>query len=174
MPLEIARYDDPFLPYSKAVIDAVRDRICVVIFDLAAYLAVGAAGAVALERAIAFARSDGTTCVVVHAPFASDAFAQSMSEAAFAADAVTVNDESVRSGFAAAHVGAYLTGQTQTGSSAVYHEAEALLRHAQMPHLDVRLVSQAFVRSARREDFTLVIRTEVERLNIPPENRSED
>jgi hypothetical protein len=34
MPLPIARYDDPFLPFGKAIIDATRDLVCAYVFDL--------------------------------------------------------------------------------------------------------------------------------------------
>src|SRR5258707_5667660 len=54
LPYEIQRYDDPFLPYSKAVIDATADLACAYVFHLGAYLALGAAGAVALEKTISF------------------------------------------------------------------------------------------------------------------------
>ena len=43
IPLPMQRFDDPFLPFGKAIIAATRDVVCAYIFDLAAYLAVGAA-----------------------------------------------------------------------------------------------------------------------------------
>ncbi len=164
MPLEIARYDDPFLPYSKAVIEAVRDRICVVVFDMAAFLAIGAAGAVALERAIAFARSDGATSAVLHMPCATEAFAPAMSDAAFAVDAVTVMDERLSAAYAALNVATYVFGDADRGNEATYDAESALLRHAGLPHLDVKLVAETVIRSARREDYLDVIRAEVERI----------
>ena len=92
LPLPMQRYDDPFLPFGKAVIDATRDAVCAYLFDLAAYLALGAAGAVALERTIAYARAgDGTVCIL-HGPFASGAYAEAAGKSAFDVDAVTVAD----------------------------------------------------------------------------------
>src|SRR5689334_7364687 len=54
LPLELQRFDDPFLPFGKAVIDATADLVCAYVFHLGPYLALGAAGAVALERTIAY------------------------------------------------------------------------------------------------------------------------
>ena len=74
MPLPMQRYDDPFLPFGKAIIDATRDLVCAYVFDLAAYLALGAAGAVALERTIAYAGTDDATVTILHAPFVGAAY----------------------------------------------------------------------------------------------------
>ncbi len=90
IPLPMQRYDDPFLPFGKAIIDATRDLLCAYVFDLAAYLAIGAAGAVALERTIAYARTDDVTVAILHAPFVGSAFAEAAGDNAFNADAVTL------------------------------------------------------------------------------------
>jgi hypothetical protein len=90
LPLPIQVYDDPFLPYGKAIINATRDVVSVYLFDLAAYLAVGAAGAVALERTIHYVRGDAMT--VLHGPFALPSYAAMLDEQAFGADAATVTD----------------------------------------------------------------------------------
>ncbi|MEO1441816.1 MAG: hypothetical protein AAFV33_15570, partial [Chloroflexota bacterium] len=55
MPAPMHYYDDPFFPFSKAIIGATRDVVCGYVFDFPAYLVHGAAGAVALERSMAFA-----------------------------------------------------------------------------------------------------------------------
>lgn len=91
MPLPIQRYDDPFLPFSKALIDATRGQIAGYCFDLAAYLALGGAGAVALERAIAYVVGAGDAALV-HGPLTTEDYAPAMSDAAFAADGVTIID----------------------------------------------------------------------------------
>ncbi|MDX1995199.1 MAG: hypothetical protein SF029_22645 [bacterium] len=90
LPLPIQVYDDPFLPYGKAIIKATRDVVSLYLFDLAAYLAVGAAGAVALERTIHYVRGDSMT--VLHGPFALRGYAALLDEQAFGADAATVTD----------------------------------------------------------------------------------
>jgi hypothetical protein len=91
LPLPIQRYDDPFLPFSCAIIEAAQPLVCGVIFDMAAYLALGAAGAVAIERAIAFA-GNRDLLTVLHAPFATPDYAAATSALAFAPDGVTVTD----------------------------------------------------------------------------------
>jgi hypothetical protein len=90
MPLPIQRYDDPFLPFSKAVITATRDLVCAFVFDLGAYLSLGGAGAVALERSIAFAAADAVT--ILHGPFEGGSFVEAAGDLGFNADAVTVYD----------------------------------------------------------------------------------
>ncbi len=93
LPLPMQRFDDPFLPFGKAIIAATRDIVCAYVFDFAAYLALGAAGAVALERTIACVRADGSTVSILHGPFASADYVEAVGDNAFAADAVTVTDE---------------------------------------------------------------------------------
>jgi len=88
LPLPMQRYDDPFLPYGKAIIEATHDLVCAYVFDLAAYLALGAAGAVALERSIAFVGEDAVT--ILHGPFASTDYVELTYETAFNVDAVTL------------------------------------------------------------------------------------
>src|SRR5699024_7491278 len=61
MPPEFQRHDDPFLPYMRSIYAATANLICVYIFDFAAYLAIGAAGVIALERSIALAEETHIT-----------------------------------------------------------------------------------------------------------------
>jgi hypothetical protein len=88
LPYSIQSYDDPFLPLGKAIIDATHDLVCAYVFDLAAYLALGAAGAVALERTIAYV--PGSVVKILHGPFATGDYAQAAFEDAFNVDAVTL------------------------------------------------------------------------------------
>lgn len=88
LPLVIQRYDDPFLPYGKAIINATRDLVCAYVFDLAAYLSIGAAGVVALERTLAYASNEAVT--IVHGPFAGTGYAALLDESSLNADAVTL------------------------------------------------------------------------------------
>lgn len=87
MPLPIRRYDDPFLPFGKAVINATRDLVCGYLFNFADYMALGAAGAVALERTIAYAGFDRLS--IIHGPFANKEYVRLLDVAAFNADAIT-------------------------------------------------------------------------------------
>ncbi len=88
LPLSMQRFDDPFLPFGKAVIGSTVDLVCAYVFDLASYLALGAAGAVALERTIAYVPS--SVLKILHGPFASGDYAPAAFEEAFGVDAVTL------------------------------------------------------------------------------------
>lgn len=54
LPLEASRWDEPLLPFSKAIIDHTADLVCAYKPNLGFYLQWGAAGAIALERTIAY------------------------------------------------------------------------------------------------------------------------
>lgn len=54
MPLPAARWDEPVLPFNKAIIEATADLVCAYKPNLGFYLQWGAAGVIALERTIAF------------------------------------------------------------------------------------------------------------------------
>ncbi|MBC8098090.1 MAG: hypothetical protein H7Y11_01490, partial [Armatimonadetes bacterium] len=89
-PLAIQRYDEPFLPFGKAVIQASRALVCAYIFDFAAYLKLGASGAIALERTIDYVGDTHVT--VLHGAFALPGFVQLWDENAFGVDALTISD----------------------------------------------------------------------------------
>lgn len=88
MPLPIQRYDDPFLPFSRAIIEATQDIVCTYIFDFAAYMALAGAGARALERAIGLL--DLETVKIIHGPFVGPAYSAMTERTAFDVDAITV------------------------------------------------------------------------------------
>ncbi|MBX3061523.1 MAG: hypothetical protein KF726_01015 [Anaerolineae bacterium] len=88
LPALIQRYDDPFLPLGRTIIDATSDLAAAYVFHLGAYLATGAAGAIALERTIAYAPKDAVK--IIHAPFVSADYVRAVYEDAFGADAVTL------------------------------------------------------------------------------------
>src|SRR5262245_5803355 len=96
MPLPMQRYDDPFLPFSRAIINATRDLVCAYIFDMAAYLTVAAAGAVALERGIALAA--GGALNILHGPCSVPDYAEAA--AVCGADGVTLAEERYLSAYA--------------------------------------------------------------------------
>jgi hypothetical protein len=109
MPLQ--SYDDPFLPFGKAIIAATRDLVRAYVFDLAAYLALGAAGAVALERTIAYVGEDNLT--VLHGAFVGGDYAEAAR--GFAADAVTLVDAADAEPYQRTGVGTFLLqGETLT------------------------------------------------------------
>ena len=88
LPLPIQRFDDPFFPFGKAVIDASADRVCGYVLDLASYLALGAAGARALERTIRYIGKDIPK--ILHGPFVGTGYSVMADEIAFGVDALTI------------------------------------------------------------------------------------
>lgn len=91
LPLSIQRYDDPFLPFSKAIIQATRTLVCMYFFDLASFLSLGAAGIIALERTLAYAAGD--TLTVLHGPLVGPGYAEMLIEGGMAVDGVTLARE---------------------------------------------------------------------------------
>ncbi len=88
LPAPIIKYDDPFLPFSRAIIEATADMVALYVFDLASYLALGAAGARALERSIPLVPDHIPT--VLDGPFWTAGYARAAFADAFAVDAVTL------------------------------------------------------------------------------------
>jgi hypothetical protein len=88
MPAPMHYRDDPFFPFSKAIVSATRDIVCGYVFDFAAYMAHGAAGAVALERSLAFTGAD--VVKILHGAFVGGRYIEMVYENAFGADAATI------------------------------------------------------------------------------------
>lgn len=58
LPLPTMQWDEPVLPFNKAIVDATADLVCAYKPNLGFYLQWGAAGIVALERTIAYIPED--------------------------------------------------------------------------------------------------------------------
>ena len=58
LPLPTMQWDEPVLPFNKAIVDATADLVCAFKPNLGFYLQWGAAGVVALERTIAYIPDD--------------------------------------------------------------------------------------------------------------------
>jgi orotidine-5'-phosphate decarboxylase len=94
LPLEAAyKWDEPVLPFNKAIIDATADLVCAYKPNLGFYLQWGAAGVIALERTVAYI-PEGIPIIIdcktgdighTQAAWASGLFEQ------WGVDAVTVN-----------------------------------------------------------------------------------
>jgi len=91
LPPAFQRHDDPFLPYMRSVYAATENLVCAYMFNFASYLALGAAGTIALERSIALTAQ--THITVLDARFATGDFASVWDEAAFGCDGVTITIE---------------------------------------------------------------------------------
>jgi orotidine-5'-phosphate decarboxylase len=91
-PLPIQVYDEPMLPFARAIIEATRDLVCAYQFNLGYYLAEGAAGVVALERIVRLVPDE--IPIILDGPFcAAGAMAEAYARGAFdqlKADAVTI------------------------------------------------------------------------------------
>ncbi|MDX2078655.1 MAG: hypothetical protein SFZ02_19645 [bacterium] len=104
MPALVKAYDDPFLPFGKLVINATRDVVCGYVFDFPAYLAIGAAGVVALERTIAYV--DRALITIIDGQFSGVGYVHMADEGTFNADALILADDK--------HLSAYLTRPDRT------------------------------------------------------------
>ena len=88
LPLPIQRYDEPFYPFSKEIIQATKHVVSAYIFDFASYLATGGAGVIALERSIRYAKDDAVT--ILHGPFVGTNYSVLADEIGFCVDALTI------------------------------------------------------------------------------------
>lgn len=151
LPLSIQRYDEPLLPFGKVLIASTRDIVTGYIFDFAAYLSIGAAGAIALERTIGYVLASSAACAIVHGPFISDDYALAMGKTAFCADAVTVLDYTLTNAF---HAQAIVT-------LPVSHSG--LPEQLAIPGTDlaVPVLGDAVVYQSRDDDFADVVRRTV-------------
>lgn len=90
LPLPITRFDDPFFPFSKEIITVTQDLVAGYMFDMASYLAMGGAGAVALERSIRYVPRDRVT--ILHGPFTGTGFSPMSDVTGFGVDAITITE----------------------------------------------------------------------------------
>lgn len=162
MPLPIQRYDDPFLPFAKAIIDATRDGVCGYVFDLAAYLALGAAGAVALERTFAYAGGDGETVTVLHAPFVGGGYAAAAGETAFNVDAVTLASFDDAPPYLEAVGGAFVMQRQLTATPEAWNGAGVYLpgkRIMLYRSLTLTVLGEEVLYAGRDDDFAQAARS---------------
>jgi hypothetical protein len=91
------QYDDPFLPYMRSIYAATEELVCAYLFSFADYLAIGAAGAIALERSIALVSE--THITILDARFSVADYERVWDEAAFGCDAVTITTDAPLTAF---------------------------------------------------------------------------
>lgn len=155
LPAPIQKYDDPFLPYCRAVVSATGNFVAGYVFDLAAFLALGAAGAIALERAVAVIAATPDTLSVIHGPFARAEFAAFVGETALRADAATVTDGDIADRFAGQGViGLPMVAEPDGGRDAANLEAGWLRLAGEA----FRMARQGFLDQYRRDDFETALR----------------
>lgn len=167
LPHFIQRYDDPFLPYGKAIINATKDNACVYMFDLAAYLSLGAAGAIALERTMRYAEGEGIT--IVHGPFASTSYVNMFDETGFGAHAVTITPETPYDGFLKrtdrglfiVHAGSDQSDISPRPDAGIFELRDQTLR---IGGITIKLISDHDLFSRAGEDFPGEVQTNMEKL----------
>jgi hypothetical protein len=155
MPLPVQRYDDPFLPFGKATIDATQDLLCGYMFDLAAYLAIGAAGAVALERTIAYAGQASVN--ILHGPFPSPDYAEAAGAAAFNVDAVTLTESIYAENYL--RTGVEVLARDGVGEVGVFSQENSTLT---IHDVVLRLLGDDVLYAGRGNDFADAVRAAVE------------
>lgn len=170
LPLPIQRYDDPYLPFSRALIETAQPLVCGIIFDMAAFLALGAAGAVAMERAIAFAGSRDLL-TVLHAPFATRDYAAATSALAFAPDGVTVTDAALIPAYVLRHQSGVWVMESGTGGvdHSVFDVSLSRVSVAMLDHapLILRVVGDEGVYAGSGDDFAEQMHAALVRARTP-------
>lgn len=171
LPLPVQRYDDPFLPFGKAIIAQTADIVSAYLFDLAAYLALGAAGAVALERTIAYAAGfDAVT--ILHGPFATPDYVDAASDSGFNVDAVTVLDESLFDAYTeSASRGAFVVRRNEPpviiplpGNAGVYWQDAGLITMLSEEEslIRLRVTGDDVLYAGRGDDFAERVRAKLD------------
>lgn len=170
MPLPMQRFDDPLLPFGKALIDATRDLVCAYVFDLSAYLAPGASGVVALERTIRYA--GGSAVTVLHGAFVGVQYSIVLDELSLGVDAVTIAE--------ARDLAAYLTRPDRSAfvirsgtvdpsaalpTGGIYWQEGGLLQHlgGSGQNIAIQVLQDDVIYAGRGDDFAQATRDAVKR-----------
>ncbi len=156
LPHPVQRYDDPYLPFGKAVIQATRPFVCGYMFDFAAYLGMGAAGAVALERTIAYAGQDSVT--ILHGPFTGTGYSAAMDTTGFGVDALTLTTPNEL----AHHLeqpphAAFVLGAGNPPAEGGFFDLASrhlLLRDLEGAHLTLRVTDDSVLYAGGQDDFS--------------------
>jgi hypothetical protein len=167
LPHPIQRYDDPYLPFGKAVINATHDLVCAYVFDLASYLGMGAAGAVALERTVAYAAQQAIT--ILHAPFVGQGYSATADTTGFGVDAITLaHGQDLPHYLSYAPYAAFVLSQNETlpneGGIFVEQQRRFMLRGRDNSSIQLRLTDDAVLFADGTEDFADKIRAAVEQM----------
>jgi hypothetical protein len=166
MPAPIARYDDPFLPFGRAVIEATADLACGYALDLASYLALGAAGAIALERTIPVIPRE--IPVILHGAFATPDYAKAAFDSPFAVDAVTLTEGalSVLRAYTADHRHAAFVDAKSAISPMGGNVGFYTQEHFELADLRALWITEPIIYAAGTLDFTEYIRVAADKFRI--------
>jgi hypothetical protein len=154
LPIPIARYDDPFLPFGKEIIRATSDLVCGYLFDLSSYLALGAAGVVALERTIRYVPAGLVR--ILHGPFWGPNYVPMMSELALGLDAVTL----IRESDAAFYPGAVLI-EDIAHYPAIYQEGRIQIRSVG-DIMNFAVSDDGILYAGKLDDYAAIVRATIQ------------
>jgi hypothetical protein len=166
MPAPIARYDEPFYPFGRAILHATSDLCCAVVFDLAAYLAIGAAGIIALERTIPLVPEHVVT--ILHGPFVSGDYAAAAFDNALNVDSVTLATgtlDVISSYVGDGRHGVFvntLAAMTLTGNNVGFFDD----RGFELGDIRALWISDAIIYASLGDDFESATRIAAERFRI--------
>lgn len=171
LPLPIQRYDDPFFPFGKALINRTQDIVCAYVFDLASYLALGAAGAVALERTIRYV--DPAMPTILHGPFTGKGYGAMADKTGFGVDAITITDTQdldtyldhpPYAAFVLSNREVDLTSAAERGGYYWHLSRMFTLRGQAQPLLTVQLTTDDVLYAGRGDDFAQQVRGAIDGL----------
>ena len=145
MPGIIQKYDEPFLPFGKAVINTTHDLVCAYIFDLATYLSIGAAGAIALERTVAYVPNNIMT--ILHGPFSTTDYNVLIDDISFGVDAITINQ----------HDNSF---HSQNDHNIVFHHGNFIVPNG----MKLSVIGESVLYAAKGADFSEHIRNKLEQI----------
>lgn len=154
LPIAIQRFDEPLFPYTKVLVQDTQDLAAGYVFDLARFLAFGAAGAVALERSMRYVPA--THAVILHGAFADAAYARLIDTLAFGGDALTVLNASIaRACQAIMPQTTCITLEESNTDFAFWQRSSGIL---QFGELTARVTTIDFLQKISTEDFVARIR----------------
>ncbi len=165
MPLPIQRFDDPFLPFGRAIFQATQDLISVYILDLASYFALGAPGIIALERTIAMI-AVSESAVLLHGPFWGTDFLPALSDHALNVDAATLVRSEDRAFYDSIMIESVMyQPQAEIASTPTLSKTHLWLQVGEgLAHIET--YGAELTETARGEDFAEVIRATLLKLRV--------
>lgn len=170
LPLPISRFDDPFFPFSKAIINATQDLVCAYVFDFAAFLSLGAAGAVALERSIRYVGAQNMA--ILHAPFIGKAYSAMADKTGLGLDALTLaNADDLthyleHPPYAAfiSQISAYSVATLPAQGGIFWENEHKLSLYHQEQLLEIQLIGDDMLYQSRLDDFAESVRESLKAL----------
>jgi hypothetical protein len=162
MPLAVRIYDDPFFPFGKAIIQATRDLVVGYQFDFSAYLRLGAAGTIALERTLSLISAE--RLAIIDGCFSDVRFVSVSDETAFISDAVTISHSDLIKPFCeredrSAFVFADRLDGIPTGAG-IIHDQRIQINNGDGV-IDLRLAGDDVIYADSGHDFTDTIRAKL-------------